>query len=64
MAAADNPWLWILIPRLVGIDLYRVRKADAAVGRKLPPYEILDKFLVCWCREGESNPHEVALGGF
>jgi hypothetical protein len=19
---------------------------------------------VSWCREGESNPHEVALGGF
>jgi hypothetical protein len=20
--------------------------------------------LFCWCREGGSNPHEVALGGF
>ena len=22
------------------------------------------KLLIDWCREGESNPHEVALGGF
>jgi hypothetical protein len=30
------------------------------VNERPNPY----KSLFYWCREGESNPHEVALGGF
>ena len=27
-------------------------------------YQIANGIPECWCREGGSNPHEVALGGF
>jgi len=42
------------------------RWGDGYVGKAKPPQTVSSAAvgLLKWCRRGESNPHEVSLGGF